>query len=121
MKIDIKKLREVGEDATPGNWDYSDHYVEKELPDIATREEIKNSLIAELFTENPMYGDSSSDTLFIATARNNWENLLNALEEAKEIIKSVATIEMMHAISNPSSEDEPTATVWVQKYFGEEK
>lgn len=74
----IKRLRELESKATPGPWEGWDIGVE-----------IGDTGIHEIETNNPMVGDNSADTHFIAESRNALPQLLEFCDEAIELLDKV--------------------------------
>lgn len=83
-KLNLKKLREVGEKSTEGHWEASND---------------GTAFIAHQCSEDGDFDfqllkgwDRKEDCEFSCVARNNWEAILDALEEAKELIKKAERV-----------------------------
>lgn len=63
----VRTLRELEAKATPGPWTAYDNHID--LPGVGA---------VPFDTDNPMAGDSSADTHFIAATRNHLPSLLEA-------------------------------------------
>lgn len=83
MKINLKKLKEVGEMATEGPWVVSGNF-----GDIRKPLDEKGRAPYVLFLETGAWWENCSDAAFAVLARNNWANMVKALEEAKRMAEN---------------------------------
>ena len=77
----LEAIKKRIEDATPGPWEYSDNYVHTPSPDG------KRECLAEFFGSNPMEGDNSNDTAFIAHSRSDLPWATSWIERAAEQLR----------------------------------
>lgn len=82
MKINLKKLKEVGEKATEGPWVNSGTYGDIRRP---LDENGRSPYV--LFLEAGGWWENSSDAAFSVLARNHWTQMIEALEEANKALE----------------------------------
>lgn len=70
---ELREIKDRADAATPGPWDYMDGYVIKD-----------ETVLCEMFTDNPVYGDSRNDTTFIAHARTDIPRLIAEVERLRD-------------------------------------
>lgn len=75
MKIDLKKLKEVGEKATKGRWESADDGMCFIAHQISEDGDVDFQLLKSW--------DRKEDCDFSCEARNNWEEIIQALEAFK--------------------------------------
>lgn len=104
MKISLSELARIAGEATPGPWDSSDNFVEKNGLDAQ-----RGIIVAELFTSNPMWGDCSNDTQFIAAfnpevARRLVVGLQDAMKALKKCDSYFEDSGEYRELTNPAGE-----------------
>lgn len=73
--INLEEIEARANAATPGPWEAFDNY-------ISTGDEI----FADVHSSNPMYGDASNDTQFIAHAREDVPSLLEEVKRLRSLL-----------------------------------
>ena len=104
--INLKKLRQIGDKATEGPWEHHNYDVME-----------KPHVVAPKLWDGKSHCDGSFDipctyenAEFIAEARNNWTKMLDALEEAKRLIQSMADADDVF------EDDMEDSYVWLQSF-----
>jgi len=78
----LNDVKERADKATKGKLECTDNYLEIEGLDGK-----RGTILAEFFSENPCYGDSSNDTHFYVSAKTDIEKLLKIVGVMEEALK----------------------------------
>lgn len=83
-KLNLKKLKEVGEKATKGHWESSKDGTSFIAHQIHEDGEVDFQLLQGWETKD--------DCLFACAAKNNWDQMIEALEKQDELLEEAKEI-----------------------------
>lgn len=107
-KLNLKKLREVGDKATEGPWEYDGVYLGGNFyPEQPHFEKTKIPGKVTPTDQRDITTSTPEDGEFIREARKNWEAMIEALEEAYELI-------MNNNFENVRIDDE--SCYWLERF-----
>jgi len=111
MNLDLKKLKEVGEKATEGPWIILERDDNRKNPLIG-KDNTSVCTVWDAGISKAKDEFKGNDRSFIMESRNNWSTMIEALEEAEEIIDDL----IAHGDGDIS-----VAQYWRNKYFGDDE
>lgn len=92
----ISDMRRVCEAATDGPWRASDNYLHVQG---------SSECLAEFYGDNPMPGDSSNDTEFIAEARTQWPECIEMLTRARPFLEELLELYEEDLVGDPNDDE----------------